>query len=170
LSAARAGDSAKVTLTVAVPVDVAFDVFTQEIDLWWRRGPRFRPMGRKPGVLHFECRVGGRLFESFGKGPSPQMVEMGRITAWEPPSHIAFDWRNSTFAPDERTEVLVHFKDLHGKTEVTVEHRGWSALRDDHPARHGLVGSAFSRSMGMFWGELMSAMREHIATRRASEP
>ena len=166
-SATEGGDSARVTVTVAVPPEVAFEVFTQEIDLWWRRGPTFRPMGRKPGVLHFEGRVGGRLFESFGSARSPQVVEMGRITAWEPPSRIAFDWRNSTFAPDERTFVEVRFTAVHGKTEVTVEHRGWRALRDDHPARHGLVGSAFSRSLGMLWGELLSAMREHVALTRA---
>jgi uncharacterized protein YndB with AHSA1/START domain len=164
---AAAGDSARVTVMVAVPAEVAFEVFTQEIDLWWKRGPRFRPMGRKPGVLHFEGGVGGRLFESYGKPPGQQLVQMGRITVWEPPSRLGFDWRNSAFAPDERTEVLVLFREVHGKTEVTVEHRGWSSLRDDHPARHGLVGAAFSRSIGMHWGELMSAMREHVAVSRA---
>jgi uncharacterized protein YndB with AHSA1/START domain len=160
-----AGDSARVTVMVAVPIEIAFEVFTLEIDSWWRRGPRFRPMGRKPGVLCFEGKVGGRLFESYGSARAPQIVEMGRITAWEPPSRLAFDWRNSTFAPDERTEVEVRFKEVHGKTEVTVEHRGWSALREGHPARHGLVGSQFSRSMGIFWGELMGSMREHAVTR-----
>jgi uncharacterized protein YndB with AHSA1/START domain len=162
---AEVGDSARVTVTVAVPREIAFEVFTRDIDLWWRRGPRFRPMGRKPGVLHFEEKVGGRLFESFGNGPTPQVVEMGRVTAWEPPARLAFDWRNSAFSKDERTFVEVSFKDVRGKTEVTVEHRGWGALRDDHPARHGLAGSAFSRSIGSFWGELMSSMREHVASR-----
>jgi uncharacterized protein YndB with AHSA1/START domain len=165
-SATEGGDCARITVTVAVPVDVAFEIFTREIDLWWKRGPRFRPMGRRPGVLHFEGGVGGRLFESSGEGPA--LVEMGRITAWEPPVRLAFDWKNSTFAPDERTFVEVSFKDVHGKTEVTVEHLGWKALRDDHPARHGLVGSAFSRSLGLFWGELMSAMRQHIVESRVS--
>jgi len=156
------GDSAKVTIVVGVPPEVAFEVFTKEVDLWWRRGPRYRP-SKSPGVLLFEGGVGGRLFESYGEGPTAQVVEMGRITAWEPPWRLAFDWRNRTFTTEECTFVEVLFKDLRGKTEVTVEHRGWSALRDDHPARHGLVGQAFSRSLGMFWGDLMSAMREHTA-------
>jgi hypothetical protein len=51
---------------------------------------------------------------------------------------------------------------------VTVEHRGWSSLRPDHPARHGLPGPAFSRVLGMFWGDLMTALREHVATRDRS--
>ena len=164
---ARAGDSARVTVTVAVPPEVAFEVFTTEVDLWWRRGPRFRPLGRRPGVLCFEGRVGGRLLEALGEGAAAQIVEMGRVTAWEPPSRLAFDWRNSAFAADERTEVEVRFRDVGGKTEVTVEHRGWGALRDDHPAKHGLAGGAISRSLGVFWGDLLSSMREHLAARAA---
>jgi hypothetical protein len=124
-AAAKGGDAARVTVMVAVPPEVAFQVFTRDIDLWWKRGPRYRP-GKKTGTLHFEERVGGRLFESYGDGQAETLVE------------------------------------------VTVEHRGWSALREDHPARHGQVGSAFTRTLGMFWGELMSAMREHVSTSRGS--
>ena len=36
------GDQARVTVGVAVPPEEAFRVFTQEVDLWWRRGRRFR--------------------------------------------------------------------------------------------------------------------------------
>lgn len=167
-AAAKGGDAARVTVMVAVPPEVAFQVFTREIDLWWKRGPRYRPAGKKTGTLHFEERVGGRLFESYGDGQAETLVEVGRITVWDPPSRLSFDWRNSTFAKNECTFVDVGFAAIHGKTEVTVEHRGWSALRDDHPARHGQVASAFTRTLGMFWGELMSAMREHVSTSRGS--
>jgi uncharacterized protein YndB with AHSA1/START domain len=165
-SRAEGGDVARVTVMVAVPPDVAFEVFTQEIDTWWRRGPRYRAMGKKPGVLHFEGKVGGRLFESSADGPAQTLAEMGRVTAWEPPSRLAFEWRNRTFSKSECTFVEVRFRAVGEKTEVTVEHRGWSALRDDHPARHGMVGATFIRSIGMFWGNLMTSMREHVATTR----
>jgi hypothetical protein len=36
------GDQARASVGVAVPPEEAFDIFTREIDLWWRRGPRFR--------------------------------------------------------------------------------------------------------------------------------
>ena len=36
------GDQATVTVTLAVAPEEAFAIFTQEIDLWWRRGPRLR--------------------------------------------------------------------------------------------------------------------------------
>jgi uncharacterized protein YndB with AHSA1/START domain len=170
-SATGAADAARVTVMVAAPPAVAFEVFTQEIDLWWRRGPRFRSLSSKslktPGILHFEGKVGGRLFESSGDGPGETLVVMGRITVWDPPSRLVFEWRNKTFTEQEHTTVEVQFKETHGKTEVTVEHRGWGALRADHPARHGLAGPAFSRSLGMFWGDLMSSMREHVASNRA---
>lgn len=35
---ATAGDQARVTVLVAVDPETAFEVFTEEIDQWWRRG------------------------------------------------------------------------------------------------------------------------------------
>jgi hypothetical protein len=32
------GDSARVSVTVEVPPTLAFEIFTEEIDRWWRRG------------------------------------------------------------------------------------------------------------------------------------
>jgi uncharacterized protein YndB with AHSA1/START domain len=169
-SPAPPGDRARVEVTVAVEPAVAFDVFTREIDLWWRKGPRFRPGGRRTGVLHLEPGMGGRLFESFGEGSGEQLLEIGRITLWDPPSRLVFDWRNVNFAPGEKTEVEVRFEALGTGTRVTVEHRGWASLRPDHPARHGLGGPDFSRMIGLFWGELMSSLREQVATRASSPP
>lgn len=157
----RAGDRATVSVTVAVTQAVAFDVFTRETDLWWRRGPRFR-FGRRPGVLSFEPLLGGRLFESFESESGTHVHEVGRVTVWEPPSRLVFTWRNVNFVDDESTEVEVVFAPTETGTLVKVEHRGWGALRSDHPTRHGLEGAAFSRMMGLWWGELMTGMREFV--------
>ena len=48
---------------------------------------------------------------------------------------------------------------------VTVQHRGWSTLPADHPARHGKVGAEFSRMIGLWWGELMTSLREYVSAR-----
>jgi hypothetical protein len=48
---------------------------------------------------------------------------------------------------------------------VAVTHRGWSTIRPDHPARHGHDVPAFIRMMGLWWGELMTSMREHASGR-----
>jgi uncharacterized protein YndB with AHSA1/START domain len=160
-----AGDSASATVFVAVAPEVAFDVFTREIDLWWKSGPRFRIAGRRRGQLHFEPGAGGRLFESFETGSGPRAFEVGRVTAWEPPARLEFEWHGVNFKPQEKTVVEVRFTPAREGTEVRVQHRGWSALPADHPARHGLVGPEFSRMIGLWWGELMSSLREHLVGR-----
>ncbi|HTY49517.1 MAG TPA: SRPBCC domain-containing protein [Steroidobacteraceae bacterium] len=160
-----AGDQATVSVFVAVPVARAFEVFTREIDAWWRRGPRYRMAGRMPGTLVFEPGLGGRLFESFATPEGERMLERGRIAVWEPPTRLVFRWRVADATLEESTEVEVLFEPVGAGTRVTVCHRGWAAIRPDHPARHGLTGTAFSRMIGLWWGDLASALREFIAGR-----
>jgi uncharacterized protein YndB with AHSA1/START domain len=159
------GDRARVSVFVAVEPSAAFEVFTQEIDLWWRRGPRYRIAGQRRGQLHFEAGLGGRLFESFELAAGPRAVEVGRVTVWEPPTRLEFEWRGVNFKPGEKTVVAVRFEAARDGTLVTVEHRGWSALPADHPVRHGQVGAAFTRMIGLWWGALMTGLREHISQR-----
>jgi uncharacterized protein YndB with AHSA1/START domain len=153
------GDQVTVSVSVAVDQTAAFEIFTREIDLWWRRSPRFR-FGRQPGCLSFELEAGGRLFESFPSESGTYVREVGRVTVWEPPSRLVFNWRNVNFADDESTEVEVLFQPTQTGTTVTVRHRGWATLRPDHPARHGLQGADFIRKMGMWWGELLTGFSE----------
>jgi uncharacterized protein YndB with AHSA1/START domain len=159
------GDQARVTVRVGVDLWSAFRVFTEDIDLWWRRGPRFRIAGERGGVVHLEPRLGGRLFESFESARGTTVKETGRITAWAPPSRMVLEWRNVNFAPDEKTEVEVVFEPSGGATNVTVTHRGWTGIRADHPARHGQPVPAFIRMMGMWWGDLLTSLREKAETR-----
>lgn len=157
---ARSGDQARVSVAVAVPPQHAFEIFTSEIDRWWRRGRKFRHAGGRSGLIHLEPQVGGRLFESFDGAGGQHVIEVGRVRVWEPPQRLVFSWRNATFAPHEQTEVEVEFKATRGGTLVTVTHRGWSALRDDHPARHGQLGAEFARTLGLWWGEQLTSLRE----------
>jgi uncharacterized protein YndB with AHSA1/START domain len=159
------GDQAKVSVSVAVPPAEAFRIFTEEIELWWRRGPRYRAAGSRRGIIHLEPGVGGRLFESFDGARGPKVVQTGEVTGWDPPSRLVLQWRNVNFAPHERTEVEVQFAATRSGTLVTVIHRGWSTIRPDHPARHGLEVAAFLRMMGMWWGELASSLRVHAEQR-----
>jgi uncharacterized protein YndB with AHSA1/START domain len=156
------GDQARASVLVKVEPAAAFHVFTEEIDRWWRRGPKYRVAGKRRGILCLEPGVGGRLYESFDTAGETRVVETGRVTAWEPPARIVFEWRAVNFAPtDDSTEVEVTFEARSGGTLVTVTHRGWSRIRADHPARHGLDVAPFIRMMGLWWGDLLGAMREH---------
>lgn len=159
------GDEANVSVSVAVDPALAFTIFTEEIDQWWRRGPRYRAAGSRRGIIRIEPEVGGRLFESFETDAGVRVIETGRVLAWEPPRRLVFEWRATNFAADEKTEVEVSFTPQEGGTLVRVTHRGWSALRPDHPVRHGQPSAAFLRGMGLWWGALMTALREHVASR-----
>lgn len=159
-----AGDSARVSVSVAVPPDVAFDIFTKDIDHWWQRGPRYRHSGTHSGLLYLEPRIGGRLFESFGEARDAQAVEIGRVRIWDPPRRLAFSWRNVNYAPGESTDVEVEFAATATGTLVTVTHRGLATLRPDHPARHGLPPAEFVRLIGLWWGEQLTALRRRCVT------
>ena len=163
--------TARVSVTVDVAPEVAFDVFTQDIDRWWRRGIKFRHSGNSKGLLCLEPRVGGRLFESFeiggtGRaGGTEHVVQVGVVSTWDPPRLLIFSWRNANYAPGEQTEVEVGFSPVKSGTLVTVTHRGLTTLPIGHPARHGLPDDQFIRMIGLWWGELMAAMREFTRTR-----
>jgi uncharacterized protein YndB with AHSA1/START domain len=131
-------------------------VFTDEIDRWWRRGPRFRMAGSAASELRFEQdERGRRLIER----TQASVQEIGRVLVWEPGRRVVFEWRASNFAPGEHTEVEVRFEATSDGTRVTLEHRGWDAIRGDHPARHGEQGRALGARIGAHWGELMTAYR-----------
>lgn len=154
---------ARVTTTVAVAPAIAFEVFTEEIDRWWRRGARFR-RGAEGSELRFAAADDGRrLIETTGGGAA-DAIEIGKVLAWEPGARLVFEWRGPDFAPGELTVVEVRFEPAAGGTRVTLEHRGWEAFGPDHPARHQLDGTGFTSMLGLWWADLLTALRTH--TRR----
>jgi uncharacterized protein YndB with AHSA1/START domain len=155
------GDSARISVAVAVPQARAFEIFTAEIDRWWRRGGKFRHGQSRGALIHVEPHVGGRLFEAFERDGSEQVIEVGRVQVWEPPSRLTFTWRNANFAPHEQTQVEVLFAATASGTLISVTHSGLSTLPPQHPARHGLQGAQFSRMIGLWWGEQMNSLRSH---------
>jgi uncharacterized protein YndB with AHSA1/START domain len=140
------------------PVE-AFRIFTEEIDIWWRRGMKYR-IGRKRSVVHLEPKLGGRLFESFETAAGEKVKETGRVTCFEPPRRLVLEWRAVNFAPDETTVVEVSFEPSPSGTLVTVRHHGWSKIRDDHPVRHGADVPGFIRNLGMWWAALLTSLRD----------
>lgn len=163
MSTLRRGDQATVSVLVKVPLSEAFRIFTEEIDAWWRGGLRYR-IGKRRSVVHLEPQLGGRLFESFETaGGDAKIKETGRVTCFEPPRRLVLEWRAVNFAPEEKTEVEVLFEKSASGTLVTVHHRGWSQIRPDHPARHGQDAASFLRGMALWWGDLLTALRERAA-------
>jgi uncharacterized protein YndB with AHSA1/START domain len=150
---------ARVTTYVDVSPQVAFEVFTDEVDLWWRRGPRFRGGGADSELSFQQDARGRRLIERGRDG----VFELGRVLVWEPGARLVLEYRLRNFAPEERTEVEVRFEQRGTGTRVVLEHRGWETLRGDHPARHGLSGEAFGSMIGRHWGDIITTFRQYAA-------
>lgn len=95
-------DSVTASVEVAVSPDVAFDVFTQEIDSWYRVDPDTLPDVTRTAAIRFEPHVGGRLIDvhdlATGEGR-----EIGRVTMWERGRRLAF-------VDNDGTEVEVVFE------------------------------------------------------------
>ncbi len=157
-------DSVVVTTVVAIDPKTAFEVFTEEVDAWWKHGKRFRTGERGASTMRFEPGVGGRLIEVFDEAADPFVL--GRITVWEPSKQLTFEMGGVDLQPSEKTEVEVRFETAGDGTRVTVEHRGWDAFPADHPVRHGLVGGAFTSMIGVFWADLLVAHRARSEERR----
>jgi uncharacterized glyoxalase superfamily protein PhnB len=106
----------KTNATVSVTVDpqTAFTAFTDEIDLWYVRGPiNYFDLGRAVG-MRCERGVGGRLIEVYDEATG-EGLELARITAWEPGQRLA--WTSSI--DDVLTEI--RFRADGQGTEITVE-------------------------------------------------
>jgi hypothetical protein len=144
-----------VSLRVATTPERAFDVFTREIGAWWRPNVLFKFTPRSPGVLAFEPGIGGRFTETLTNG---KVFEIGRITAWQPSTFLAFTWRQATFGPDQVTHVEVRFEAVGAETRVTVEHRGWETVPQGHAARHGFPDVVFLRRHGEWWQSLQISL------------
>ena len=112
-------DARTVSSHVDVLVDptTAFRAFTEEMDLWWVRGPiNFWSDGGRVVEVRCEPGVGGRIMEVLDDPNAGEVLERARITLWEPGARLG--WSSSL--DDVRTEVS--FAPIDGGTRVTVEH------------------------------------------------
>ena len=153
-----------VSLRVKATPRETFDVFTQEIGLWWRPNQLFQLTPRGDGQLRFEPGEHGRLVTDL---PNGKTFEIGRISAWVPGERLAFSWRQGTFAPDQTTQVEVRFEPIgDDETRVTVEHRGWDSIPQEHVARHRFPLQPFQMRQAEHWRALLAALAARTAARR----
>ena len=151
-----------VALRVRASPARAFDVFTQEIGLWWRHEEFFKFTPRSPGTLSFEPPGegrAGRLIETLKNG---KIFEIGDVRAWEPGQRLVVAWRQATFPPGLETEVEVRFERVGEETRVTVEHRGWDRVPATHVAKHNHPESLFLRRQGEHWQDLLQALAARV--------
>jgi hypothetical protein len=150
-----------VALRVPASPREAFDIFTQEIALWWEPNPLFELTPRGDGAFAFEPdgAGGGRFVTRLDNGKT---YEIGAITAWAPGERLAFGWRPATCAPDQATHVEVRFEAVGEETRVTVEHRGWDGVPQAHAARHGMPLAVFQMRLAEHWRARLIALRARL--------
>jgi uncharacterized glyoxalase superfamily protein PhnB len=100
-------------VTVAVDAQTAFSIFTDEIDLWWVRGPINFYDAARAIAMRCEPGVGGRLLEVYDDSTG-DALELGRITVWQPGDRLA--WTSSV----DDVEVEVRFEPVSSGTRVAV--------------------------------------------------
>jgi uncharacterized protein YndB with AHSA1/START domain len=152
-----------VSLRVKATPREAFDVFTQEIGVWWRPNDLFQLTPRGDGALRFEPGEDGRLVTDL---PSGKSFEIGRIIVWAPGERLAFTWRQGTFTPEQLTHVEVRFEPVGEETRVTVEHRGWDTIPQEHVARHGFPLGVFQLRQAEHWRALLAGLGTRIDEQR----
>lgn len=125
------------TITVGVPVERAFRVFTDSFNTWWPREYHIGQTDMAEAIL--EPREGGRWYE---RGADGSECDWGRVLAWEPPHRLVVTWQINgewRFDPDPQhaSEIEVLFTAAGpGRTMVELEHRnldrlvGGQAIRD----------------------------------------
>ena len=96
---------------VAADPETAFTAFTEELDLWWVRGPINAYDSGRLVEMRCEPGVGGRILEVYEENA----LELARITAWEPGARLAWD----SSLDDVSIDVL--FEASSGGTIVRLE-------------------------------------------------
>ena len=105
--------SADATIEVGVDPDTAFRIFTEEIDLWWVRGPINHYDASRLAELRLEPGVGGRMLEIYDEAAG-DLLETSRVTVWEPGERLVL--RDSV----QDTEADIRFQPTSSGTRVTV--------------------------------------------------
>jgi uncharacterized glyoxalase superfamily protein PhnB len=79
-------------VAVAADAATAFGAFTDEMNLWWVRGPINFFDAARAVAMTCESGVGGRLLEVYDQAAG-DALELGRITVWQPGERLA--WQSS---------------------------------------------------------------------------
>jgi uncharacterized protein YndB with AHSA1/START domain len=146
------------TVTVALPVDEAFALFTSAIDRWWPRA--FHIGAAEVDEIVLEPFVDGRWYE---RGVDGSECTWGEVLAYDAPRRLVLSWHlNGEWAydpdPAHASEIEVTFTPDGDGTRVELVHRGFE--------RHGATAEALrdgvSREGG--WGGLLKLYSEALGS------
>lgn len=131
----------EVTLEAAVPLPPqrAFEVFVEQMDVWWpRRGVfpySFAPASTRPLHIRFEAQNGGRYYETFADGSE---YTIGRIINWAPPARLAYTWRDPAW--NGETRIQLAFDPCGPGARVVYQQDGFAAAGVPELAAYYQIG------------------------------
>ena len=147
--------AARAEVEVAASPGDAFELFTGEIGLWWRRNTRFWNDPERGRSIRIEPYVGGRFLEVYDV-ESGEGFEVGRVTAWEPGRRLAFTWTQVGWPEDASTDIEITFTAVDGGTRVGLEQTGFERVgADADEFRAGYEGG---------WRTVLGWFAEHTST------
>lgn len=146
------------TVSLAVPVERAFEVFTGSIDSWWPH--QFHIGAAEVAEVVLEPRVGGRWYE---RGVDGTECDWGRVLVWEPPHRLLFTWQiNGSWQfdpdPEHASEIEALFRADGAGSVVEVEHRLFERLVRGE-AVHGAING------GGGWALLLDGYAKAVVDR-----
>ena len=143
------------TITIDVPIDRAFRVFTASFDTWWPREYHIGQTDMAEAIL--KPREGGRWYE---RGADGSECDWGRVLAWEPPGRLVLSWQISAewqYDPDPAhgSEVEIRFTAV-GPDSTRVE------LVHSRFERHGAGGPNVRGAMNEGLSYVLDRLRTFV--------
>jgi uncharacterized protein YndB with AHSA1/START domain len=150
MTTTTAADPILLSVTVPLPPDRAFELFTARVAEWWPLAGDHSITGERAAGCTIEPFAGGRVFEYSHDG---EEHDWGKVLAFDPPHRVVMTWHPGG---GPATEVEVRFTPADDGTYVELEHRGWEAFGDAvEEVRRGYVegwpfvfGERFGRAAG----------------------
>jgi uncharacterized protein YndB with AHSA1/START domain len=149
-----AGQAARAEVTVEVPPEQAFALFTEDIGLWWRRDTAYWNDRARGVSVRIEPGVGGRFIEVYDLDTGSGM-EVGHVTAWEPGRRLALTWTQVGWPEGASTQLEITFEPAATGTRVRLEHSGFERVP-------GAIDFIAGYDAG--WKELLGWFAEHANT------
>jgi uncharacterized protein YndB with AHSA1/START domain len=145
-------------VSVNVPAEVAWRVFTEKIGTWWPLSTH--KIGEAKAIdAVIEPVVGGRWYE---RGEDGSSCDWGRVLAWEPHTRLVLSWEITAdwkHDPGLQTEVEVRFiPEGEDGTRVELEHRHL----DRYAERRDQMRAIFDSAGG--WGGLLESFAKLAAS------
>jgi uncharacterized protein YndB with AHSA1/START domain len=121
------GLAVRSTVSVPLPPEAAFRLFTEGMGGWWPLGTHSIFGAEATGIV-VEPRVDGRVYEVTADG---RRGEWGVVRTWQPGARFAMSWYPGN-EPELGTHVEVRFAaTAEGGTRVDLRHTGWESRGAD---------------------------------------